>query len=89
MCRDGVFAPIAVIIEQLLVCFDVSGSHQDQVRRPIDGVEPRLTVSTFTVVQQPSKAARFLRSIDALMHKENTVTIHSKDQNLFKHIKQL
>lgn len=52
---DSVFEPgmrqnrgltaIAVVIEQLLVCSDVSGRHQDQTRAPVNGVKLRLAVS--------------------------------------------
>lgn len=73
VCRDGLFAPIPVVVEQLLLCLDVPGGHKDQMRRPIDGVEPRLAVPTFTVVQQPSKTVSFLGSIYAVKQRKQKV----------------
>lgn len=63
MSHDGGFAPIAVVVQQLLLCVDVSGGHQDQMRGSIDGVKLCLAVAGFTVVDQSSKTARFLCSV--------------------------
>lgn len=57
------FTPVTIVIQQLLVCSDVSGCHQDQMRGSINGVKPGLAVSTFTVVNESSKTACFLCSV--------------------------
>lgn len=61
--RDWGFTPITVIIKQLFLCFDVSGRHQDQMRGSIDGVKLSLAVSSFTMVDQSSKACCFRCSV--------------------------
>lgn len=63
MSQDRGLAAITVVIQQLLVCSDVSGRHQDQMRASINGVKLRLAVSGFTVVDQSPKTMRFLCSI--------------------------
>lgn len=56
-------AAITVVIQQLLVCSDVSGRHQDQMRASVNGMKLRLAVSTFTVVDESPKSLCFLCSI--------------------------
>lgn len=60
MSQNRGLAAIAVVIQQLLVCSDVSGRHQDQMRAPVDGVQLRLAVSSFTVVDESPETARLL-----------------------------
>lgn len=69
--KDWGFTPIAIIVKQLLACIDVSGGDQDQVRRSIDGVKPRLAVSSFTVVDQPTEPTRFLCGINTVIHRHD------------------
>lgn len=61
--QDGVFTPITVVVQQLFLCLDVSGSHQDQVRAAVNGVKLSLAVSSFTVVDESPKAFRLLCSV--------------------------
>lgn len=75
MSRDGGFATITIVIEQLLSCLNVSGGHQDQMWASIDGVKPGLTVPTFTVINQPSKATGFFCSINAVNTSNKIVKI--------------
>lgn len=75
--QDGGFTPITVVVQQLFLCLDVSGSHQDQVRAAINGVKPGLAVSGFTVVDESPKALRLLRSV------------HTENKDLNGHIKRL
>lgn len=63
MSQNRGLAAITVVIQQLLVCSDVSGRHQDQMRASVDGVKLRLAVSSFTVVDESPKTLRFLCSI--------------------------
>lgn len=74
--QDGGFTPIAVVIQQLFLCLDVSGSHQDQVRAVVNGVKPGLAVSGFTVVDESPKAFRLLCSV------------HTENKDLNGHIKR-
>lgn len=66
MSQDRGLAAIAVVIQQLLVCVDVSGSHQDQMRAPVNGVQLGLAVPSFTVVDESPETARFLCSVHAV-----------------------
>lgn len=70
---DSVFEPrmsqnrgltaITVVVQQLLVCSDVSGRHQDQMRASVNGVKLCLAVPSFTVVDESPKTVCFLCSI--------------------------
>lgn len=55
--RDGGFAAVSVVVEQLLALVDVSGGDEDEVRDAVDVVEFGLAVSVFTVINQPTQAA--------------------------------
>lgn len=55
--RDGGFAAVSVVVEQLLALVDVSGGNEDEVRDAVDVVEFGLAVSVFTVINQPTQAA--------------------------------
>lgn len=63
MSQNRGLTAIAIVIQQFLVCFDVSGSHQDQMRASVNRVQLCLAVSSFTVVDESPETARFLCSV--------------------------
>lgn len=58
------FAPVPIIVQQLLASFNVSGGHQDEVGDAADVVELRLTIPTLAVIHQTSQAVGLLCGID-------------------------
>lgn len=76
MSQDGVFTPIAVVVQQLFLCLDVSGSHQDQVRSAVNGVKLSLAVPGFTVVDESPEPFRLLCGV------------HTENKDLNGHIKR-
>lgn len=67
MSRDGRFAAVAIVIQKLLIGLYVSGRYQDQMGASVDGVELRLAVSTFAMVDEPPQTARLQRGIHAVV----------------------
>lgn len=63
MSQNRGLAAITIVIQQLLICFDVSGRHQDQMGASINGVKLRLAVPSFTVVDESPKTVGFLCGI--------------------------
>lgn len=63
MSQNRGLAAVAVVVQQFLAGFDVSGRHQDQPRASVNGVQLRLAVSRFTVVDESPETVRFLRSV--------------------------
>ncbi len=63
MSSDGFFTVVTVIIKQLLVYFDVSGSQEDEVRCAVYLMQFGPKVAILTVVDQSAQAVGFFGSI--------------------------
>lgn len=63
--RDGGFAAVTVVVQQLLALVDVPRGDQDEVRDAVDVVEFGLAVSVLAVVYQPAHATGLFGGVHA------------------------
>lgn len=85
MSSDGFFTAVTVIIQQLLVYFEVSGSQEDEVRFAVDLVQLGPKIAVLTVVDQPAQTVGFFSSIHTrIVHKQlYTVSNNFRSSGLF------
>lgn len=72
--RDGGFAAVSIVIEQLLTLVDVPGGNEDEVRDAVDVVEFGLAVSIFTVIDQPTHSTGLFCGVHTVETKNTTFT---------------
>lgn len=77
--RDGGFAAVSVVVEQLLALVDVSGGDEDEVRDAVDVVEFGLAVSVFTMINQPTQAATLFCGVHTVGAKKKKDKMFTSD----------